>query len=160
MIVPFPRIRSTLDGREGDLRGSTLVPRGAEVRVLFDGASIEERIRPEDVVFVEGNRSFEIRAVEWTPGRWWIVAVTGRDGSYSPLAVVDRAEVELVEFVRFPRGGARYVYRSPRGAIVIDESAEGRYVSTLGSADARDVAEVEALREKERKRGGKPLERR
>jgi hypothetical protein len=25
------------------------------------------------------------KVIEWTPGRWWAVEVSGRDGSYTPL---------------------------------------------------------------------------
>ena len=27
-----------------------------------------------------------VKVVEWSPGKWWVVAVTGADGSYTPLA--------------------------------------------------------------------------
>lgn len=25
------------------------------------------------------------KVIEWVPGSWWVVAVTGKDGSYTPL---------------------------------------------------------------------------
>lgn len=28
----------------------------------------------------------ETKVIEWTPGEWWVVRITGKDGSYTPLA--------------------------------------------------------------------------
>ncbi len=27
----------------------------------------------------------EIKVIEWTPGKWWVVQITNKDGSYTPL---------------------------------------------------------------------------
>ncbi len=34
---------------------------------------------------IRKQSSFPLKVIEWVPGRWWLVAVTGADGSYTPL---------------------------------------------------------------------------
>lgn len=28
---------------------------------------------------------YSVQIVEWSPGKWWVVQITNRDGSYTPL---------------------------------------------------------------------------
>lgn len=28
---------------------------------------------------------YSVKIVEWSPGKWWVVQITNKDGSYTPL---------------------------------------------------------------------------
>jgi hypothetical protein len=44
-----------------------------------------EHIERLDISVVGEGAGPERRVIEWTPGQWWVVEVSGRDGSYTPL---------------------------------------------------------------------------
>ena len=54
--------------------------------LISDAAEAVEVIGEDELERAAALRRAPLKVVEWTPGVWWLVRVTGRDGSYTPIS--------------------------------------------------------------------------